>query len=249
MAAMPQGGPALPRVHGAPGERARFAGIVRALWPLLGAMFVTGVLVGGMFPPRPTVVWGLPLLLVAIIAFAVALGPGRRRINAFFSGARGEEVVGAALARLPAGFEIFHGVNLGSADAGMRRGSDIDHVVIGPSGAWVVETKAWNGEVTVSGGRILADGVAPSRPPVEQARKAAAQLAAWMRSNGLPDIPVRAAVCFAGAGGSGLRLALDGVEICGLASLLDVVGAPSGTPVDPARLARAAGLLAPLVDI
>lgn len=242
--------PAVPRIHGAPGERARFAGVVRALWPLLGAMFVAGILVGGMLPRNaPFFFHGLPLFLVAVIAFGAALGPGRRRINAFFSGARGEELVGAELTRLPGGYDIFNGVDLGASDAGMSRGSDLDHVVVGPFGACVIETKAWNGVVTVENGRILANGAPPTRSPIAQARQSAAALSAWLKANGLGEIPVRSVVCFAGNGGSRLLCKIDEVEVCGLPNLLNVISESGSAELPRETLSRAVELLSPLVDM
>ena len=242
-------GPAAARVHGAPGERTRFAGVFRALWPLCCAMFVAGVLVGAVLPRFNVPLAGLPLLVAALVAFALALGPARKRINAFFDGARGEEAVGAELSRLPGGYEVFHGVDLGTTDAEMRRGSDIDHVVVGPCGVCVIETKTWNGAVTLEDGHILVNGARPSRPPVVQARQAAGQLAEWLAGQGLPGIPVRPIVCFAGGGGSGLDSRVDEVAVCGLPRLLDTLRAAAEAAPGRERIDRIAALLAPRVHM
>lgn len=50
-------------------------------------------------------------------------------------GADGEEVVGARLSKLPAAWRALHAVPIG------KRGSDIDHVVIGPGGVYTINTK------------------------------------------------------------------------------------------------------------
>jgi len=70
-------------------------------------------------------------------------------------GARGEEKVAAELAKLGTGWHVLHAVEVGD------HGSDIDHVVIGPAGAFTLNTKrhpgakAWIGEhrVMVNGQR------------------------------------------------------------------------------------------------
>jgi Nuclease-related domain len=55
-------------------------------------------------------------------------------------GAIGEEMVGRVLADLEAaGYESLHGLD--------RSRGDIDHVVIGPTGVTVIETKAWRGRI------------------------------------------------------------------------------------------------------
>ncbi len=50
-------------------------------------------------------------------------------------GAKGEEKVGRELAKLPDGWHVLHAVPIGD------RGSDIDHVVIGPRGVFTLNTK------------------------------------------------------------------------------------------------------------
>lgn len=69
-------------------------------------------------------------------------------------GADGEEAVGARLASLePHGWRILHAVNVGT------RGSDIDHVAIGPGGVYTLNTKTHLGHrITVYERAILVDG-------------------------------------------------------------------------------------------
>ena len=50
-------------------------------------------------------------------------------------GAKGEEKVGHELAKLPDGWHVLNAVPIG------ERGSDIDHVVIGPRGVFTINTK------------------------------------------------------------------------------------------------------------
>ncbi|HZD17497.1 MAG TPA: nuclease-related domain-containing protein [Actinomycetota bacterium] len=67
-------------------------------------------------------------------------------------GAIGEETVGRALAELEAeGFRVIHGLDTGRGD--------IDHVVVGPTGVFAIETKAWRGRVSLGpGGRLRLAG-------------------------------------------------------------------------------------------
>jgi hypothetical protein len=55
--------------------------------------------------------------------------------RAFRIGADGEEKMGRQLARLPDSWRVLHSVPIGA------RGSDIDHVVIGPGGVFTINTK------------------------------------------------------------------------------------------------------------
>lgn len=69
-------------------------------------------------------------------------------------GADGEETIGARLDKLTQhGFYVLHAVPVGN------RGSDIDHVVIGPPGVFTVNTKKHPGKkVWVGGSTIMVDG-------------------------------------------------------------------------------------------
>ncbi|MDD4441278.1 MAG: NERD domain-containing protein, partial [Kiritimatiellae bacterium] len=109
-------------IHGVPGERARAAGVVRALWPLLAALFACGLFVGAALPQVTPGVAGAGFLTAA--AFLVwAVRDGLRGIDAFFKGARGEESVAVLLAALPRGYHVFHDFSCGGPGA-------IDHVVV-----------------------------------------------------------------------------------------------------------------------
>jgi hypothetical protein len=63
----------------------------------------------------------------------------------------------------------YHVFNDFSAD-----GCQVDHVVVGPAGVFAVETKFWRGRVSIEEGRILVDGVEPSRAPLAQVLNEAA---------------------------------------------------------------------------
>jgi hypothetical protein len=183
-------------IIGSPGEKARIAGLVRTMWPLLLCVAAAGYLLRAAFPlpalSRPAA-GGLCLLLA--VGVAVALAMGERRLAAFLKGARGEERVAHALAFLPAAFTIFHGVSV----RGMR--TDCDHVVVGPTGVFAIETKYWSGRVSVEEGEVLYNGLRPSRSPVKQARDSARSLQTALNVPGAQPVPVLPVVCLAGSEG------------------------------------------------
>ncbi len=83
---------------------------------------------------------------------ASPLSPDSR---SWYLGALGELAVGEQLARLGEAWRILHAVPVGTGD------SDIDHVVIGPSGVFTINTKAHaNKKVWVAGHKLLIDGFA-----------------------------------------------------------------------------------------
>jgi Nuclease-related domain len=82
---------------------------------------------------------------------------------AYRVGAESEEATGKQLTHLPAGWHTLHSVPVGS------HGSDIDHVVIGPGGAFTINTKHHpKSSVWVGGDTFLVNGV--RQPYVRNAR-------------------------------------------------------------------------------
>ncbi len=202
-------------VHGVPGERARATGIMRATWPLLASIFLFGLFLGVALPHVPHGVSGAGLLTVAVF-LVWAMRDGLRSIESFFKGARGEEMVALLLAALPRGYHVFHDVPCGESGG-------IDHVVVGPSGLFVIETKCWSGEVTVDDGVIRVDGGLPSRPPIPQARAAAHALAGFLEER-LETVPERVpVVCFASNTLVRSQLSVEDTVVCNATALLALI--------------------------
>ena len=215
------------KVYGVPGERVRTAGILKVLLPVLAAVLVLGIVAGmgvALLPlPKVTAaVFGiLTLVAAAFLAWAAHLCP--QRVDAFFKGARGEERAAFALEALPAGFSVFNGIARKKGMALMR--GDMDHVVAGRTGVFVIETKNWDGEVACDHGRVWVDGRLPSRDPLAQVLKARDALEAEL-AGAIEDAPVKArpVLCFAGRGFLGKRANVDGVEICHAREVAALIG-------------------------
>ncbi|HWQ91026.1 MAG TPA: nuclease-related domain-containing protein [Clostridia bacterium] len=76
-------------------------------------------------------------------------------------GAQGEGCVAAELERLPAAFRVFHDVPTPSGN--------LDHVVVGPTGVFVLDAKNWRGIVSPDGkGELLLNGKALDKAYVRQ---------------------------------------------------------------------------------
>ena len=146
------------KIHGIPGEWARVKGTVVGLWPLVLGVFVAGA--------SAALVFFLPLaggtLLVCSFLWIIwSLMVGLRRVESFYKGARGEEKVSGILESLPESYHVFNDFTVGR--------NHVDHVVAGPGGVFAIETKFWNGKVTVEDGHVLLDGQLPDRSPLSQA--------------------------------------------------------------------------------
>lgn len=75
----------------------------------------------------------------------------------------------ATLAQLPPGFTVFNNLNFPTVN--------VDHVVVGPSGVWAMETQADPGFVQERAGSVWLNGSPMYRDPRRQARAAAAAVA------------------------------------------------------------------------
>ena len=204
------GGGGAAAVAGSPGVRPRFAGFIRGLLPLLVFLFLAGYFLRAAFPEpaMPRTMAGL-ILVALCTGLAVAMYAGERRTAAYFKGALGEEEVARALHRLPSGYTVFHGL--------LPRGAktDLDHVVVGPTGIFVVETKNWAGAITVNGQEVLYNGQRPDRAPLEQVKEAAGCLHRALTNGVSQAWSVRAVICFAGGNlPSGVQ-GVAGVMLCG----------------------------------
>ena len=215
------------RVFGSPGQSARTTGLIRTSWPLLLVVFLLGYLVRAAMPsPELTMsAVGVFCLLLGLAA-AVTLSLSERRFRAYVKGARGEERVAYELASLPETYTVFHGMEAGAGTSGGA--GDIDHVVVGPAGVFVIETKNWSGRVTVRGGEVLYDGHKPHRSPIEQVAAAGRAVERLLRERGQDDVTVRRVVCFAGSEPEADGPAAGEAEICGLGRLRALLAANDG---------------------
>jgi hypothetical protein len=104
-------------------------------------------------------------------------------------GILGEEAVADVLAGLPSSYWVLHGVSTGHGD--------VDHVVIGPTGVFALETKAWQGKFYRRRGQLYCNGK-PAEHVLRQARGAAGQVRQLLLEAGI-DVWVEAVVVAAWA--------------------------------------------------
>jgi len=193
---------------------------MRAIWPLFSAIFLCGIFLGAVLPRVAQGVAGVGFLAAAVF-LVWAARDGLTGLEGYFKGARGEEAVAAVLASLPAGYHVFHDVACGEAGG-------IDHVVVGPKGLFVVETKCWSGKVTLEGGTILFNGAAPSRPPIAQVRASAHALTRFLAQKIDPVPACVPLVCFASNTLVGNALKQEETLICNASALVSLILAHAG---------------------
>jgi len=206
------------QVYGSPGEAPRVMGLLRAFWPLLLICLATGYLLRALFP-YPTLELshvGILFFLVAV-ATAMLLAWGDRRLGNFLKGAKGEEWVAHELAFLPSDYTVFNGLRL----AGGKQ--NFDHIVMGPAGVFVVETKNWKGSVEFRSGKLYAGGKEPSRPPLKQVKAATTELVAFLDDSGNGGIPIHSVLCFISTELPEPVMNVNGVIVCSGTHLVNVL--------------------------
>jgi hypothetical protein len=121
----------------------------------------------------------------------------RPHIRALRLGSEGEKAVGQYLERLrEQGYQVFHDV--------LGPGFNVDHVLIGPSGAFTVETKTHSkpirgdARVAFDGEKLLVDGFEPDRDPIVQAKAQAAWLRTLLAESTGRQFAVRPVILFPG---------------------------------------------------
>ena len=173
--------------HGVAGEWARVRGTVLSLWPLFISFVLLGAFLASLVIGSRTWLFGM-LFVASLISVLMYWKKGLRRVESFFRGARGEERVAGVLASLPDSYSVFNDFE--------ASGDHIDHVVVGPTGVFSVETKSWCGSVEIVEGHVLVNGALPSRDPVAQAQREADKVRNAIRKVGF-DVTVVPVVCFA----------------------------------------------------
>ena len=76
-----------------------------------------------------------------------------RRADMFDKGAEGETATAAVLSTLPPGWTAIHDVRWPS-----RRLANIDHVLVGPGGIFVIDSKNWSGRIALEDGHLRQNG-------------------------------------------------------------------------------------------
>ena len=125
------------------------------------------------FNTKPSMTTGVTIVMIGILLFAMRWFRKWKELKAIRRGEQGELIVAQAIERdlLPNGYVVFHDVQL---EDGKKR-FNIDHLLIGPNGVFVIETKNYSkpkrGETKVAydGKRVRWNGVAHKEDEARQA--------------------------------------------------------------------------------
>ncbi len=187
-------------LSGRRGRLRREAGLLRRLIPAeavaAGVLLAVGAATRG-------VGWVVAAGILAFLAVAhgAAVRQGGHESQAIQAGLRGETRVARELARgLDNAHYVFNDLSIRSG----FRAAQIDHLVVGPGGVFVIETKNWGGRIT-GGARDPAwtqegDGTRPARRhenPVLQNERHVRVLGACLGAGGIRNVPLIPVLVFA----------------------------------------------------
>jgi len=133
---------------------------------------------------------GALLAVILVLEVITVLSRSRQRVTAWRVGAEGEQATARALEALPDGWVVIHDRRIPGGPA------NIDHVVVGPPGVFVVETKQWRGRVSIDGSTIRVNG--RRRDVVTQVRREAEAVQRLLDDQGRSFV-VRPLICVHGA--------------------------------------------------
>jgi hypothetical protein len=194
-------------------RRAQHRERVRQRRPLILAITAIGLVAGIAFmDSQPAVGW--VLIFAALLGAANALFVAPNHVTAWATGAVGEARTARFLEPLRAeGFAVLHDRRIPGSRA------NIDHIVIGPPGVFVVETKSFGGQLKVRGNEVYVAGRRKTAMVEEAKREALAvqvALAPELEALGIGVVPVicvhRASLPWFGSSAGGVRI-VSGKEL------------------------------------
>jgi hypothetical protein len=139
-----------------PGDFA-FRKAMRRMTPLFIALCVFMFADGFAMAKGGWVAWAIIVPVFAVAAAIMRMTDrGRLSPDSWLQGARGERVVADLIGMLaPLGYRVIHGIEYTDANGYTH---DIDHTVVGPTGVFTIETKAWNGKLWKDAEKLIHNG-------------------------------------------------------------------------------------------
>lgn len=141
---------------------------------------------------------GLPAVIVLVLIFREVINSLekegkylKKRARDAERGARGEIKVSEKLKDLPDGYNVLHDIAF--------QGFNVDHIVIGPTGIFVIETKSHHGKVTAKGDIVLLNGHMPEKDFINQTWKQVYSIKELLKERSGKEWSLKPVLCFTNA--------------------------------------------------
>lgn len=153
-------------------------------------------------------------LVILIAGIAKILDPiirrHKKRSNQYYRGRMGEYKIKDELANLSEDYSVFKDVILNS-DRG-----NIDYVIVGPGGVYVLEVKSHSGNIGFNGTELTNNDKLFEKDFLKQAKSEALQVHDFLKANSNIDIYVKPVIIFSGYASMRFGLKpIDGVYVIG----------------------------------
>ena len=103
--------------------------------------------------------------------------------------------------------------------------------MIGPNGIFVVETKNWQGPITIENGVLFYDGEEPTRPPLEQVKDETNAICKYLKSKTGKELQIQPILCFASNSMPQGQQGAVGVLVCNVNQLTDMILTDNQNPI------------------
>ena len=162
---------------------------------ILAGMMLTNALTA-CFPSFPKLFGILSYFLIILLACGAyllnkLLKKSESDMDAYDIGIEGENAVATELTFLPPDYIVFHSVNIPDYKG------DFDHIVLGPNGIIIIETKKWKTTIGFKDGKLDYDRANYPKDPIEQLKNQAISLKTYLeKSAGLERLWIQGVLCF-----------------------------------------------------
>ena len=152
----------------------------------------------GWFFKAPRLPWFTTVVALGYVAFAaIRVRPLYKHYRQLKLGRDGERTVGQELEKLREyGYRVYHDF--------LGDGFNIDHIVIGPTGVFTIDTKTISrpkhpdAKIEYDGREVRIPGTKLDRDPIAQAKAERDFIRNWIRDNANRNAPVRPSVVYVG---------------------------------------------------
>ena len=199
----------------------------RIALPMLSLLLL--IPVGYYLLTRGHLVWGGLVAIIYVVSIKSLENAGlklKKRISDADTGAKAEQAVAEALQELPDDYHVFHDLEF--------PGFNIDHVVLGPNGIFLVETKSQKGNITQEHDVLLRNGRKFFKDFLKQCWSQTYSLRDHLNAERLRGLTIKPILCFS-RGFVEIRGPVKGVTVLNASYLRPFILSQRGSVPDQTR--------------